>query len=133
MTDAGPTLVPLRPANAYGDSLVCRDSASAHNHERCLAQARSDPTRCRRLRLQETLRVDLQQIVYPRDRGGHGGHGIAAPYCRWLARMIQPASVKTPTRVLAMRLELATSGVASKLLPNTTPKKPQGMALIRTT
>src|ERR1700722_4063231 len=128
MTDAGPAFIPLRPANAHSDSLLCRDRTSTYDHERRLEQARRDPTRCRRrLRLQEVLRVDLKQIVYPR------GHGVAAPYCRWLAKMIQPASVKTPTKVLAMRLELATSGVASKLFPNTTPTKPQGIALIRTT
>src|ERR1700741_5064181 len=45
---------------------------------------------------------------------------------------IQAARVATPTRVLAMRLELATSAVAPKLLPKTTPKKPHGIAVINT-
>jgi hypothetical protein len=47
--------------------------------------------------------------------------------------MTQPGRVKMPATVLAMRLEPATAGIASNLFPKTTPKKPHGIALIKTT
>jgi len=42
-------------------------------------------------------------------------------------------SVTTLSSVVATRLELATSGVASKPLPKRMPKKPLGIALSKTT
>ena len=51
----------------------------------------------------------------------------------WFTITIHAASEPTPTRYEAIKPELASFGFESKSRPNTTPKKPQGMALISVT
>src|SRR5271168_4666134 len=53
--------------------------------------------------------------------------------CVDLTTAIHAASEPTPTRYEAIKPELASFGFESKSRPNTTPKKPQGMALISVT
>jgi hypothetical protein len=52
---------------------------------------------------------------------------------RWFTITIQAARVPTPKRYDAIRLELTSLGDASNLFPNTAPKEPQGIALIKVT
>jgi hypothetical protein len=52
---------------------------------------------------------------------------------RWLTITIQAASVPTPVKYEAIRPELASFGLELNPLPNTVPKKPHGIALIRVT
>jgi hypothetical protein len=124
--ESAPALAASISPNSHGD-LAGRSSSTANHHPGTRDERLVHPGWRRTTK--ERIGIDLKQIMYLQVVGFSKHLPPLQP--RWLTITIHAARVPTPMTYDAIRPELARFGLSSKSSPKTTPKKPQGMALIR--